>query len=166
MPLSFGEIDSAVITSVTKSSNTSVGTLNGYFTSQTIGTVKSNNEFGVYGDSTTIPYEKTEVEIADKNEVKKGNAYILTTTDESGVKEYDIKIKKIKHNNTQTNMIVEITDETLLEKTGGIVQGMSGSPIIQNGKLVGVITHVLVEDVKTGYAIFAETMYDKMMEAA
>ena len=98
--------------------------------------------------------------MAFKQEVKTGKAYILSTVSGSEPQEYEIEIEKIESNSGETtkNMIIHITDKELLEKTGGIVQGMSGSPIIQNGKLVGAVTHVFVDDSSSGYAIFAENM--------
>lgn len=163
MPLDFGEVESATITSVTKSNKSNVGTLNGYFTNEQIGTAEYNCDIGIYGETDNIPDDKSPIEIADKNEVSKGDAYILTTISGNECEKFEIKIKKIRRNTEETNMVIEITDEKLLNSTGGIVQGMSGSPIIQNNKLVGVVTHVLVDDVKTGYAIFADTMYEKMI---
>ncbi len=164
MPIDFGEVQTATITSVTKSTSGNVGTLNGYFSAEAIGTAEINCDIGIYGEVQNIPQENKEpIEIANKEEARKGRAFILTTISENGSEKFDVEIKKIKNNSTETNMIIEITDEDLIQKTGGIVQGMSGSPIIQNGKLVGVITHVFVDDVTTGYAIFAETMYEKMM---
>ncbi|MBE6737057.1 MAG: SpoIVB peptidase [Ruminococcaceae bacterium] len=163
MPIDFGEVESATITSVTKSSCGKVGTLNGYFTNEMIGTAEHNCDIGIYGEAEYIPDDKTPIKIANKDEVEKGKAYILTTVEGNRCEKFDIKIKKIKRNTEDTNMVIEITDDNLLNCAGGIVQGMSGSPIIQNNKLVGVITHVLIDDVKTGYAIFAETMYEKMI---
>jgi len=165
MPLSYGEIESADITSVTKSSNGKVGSLNGYFTGEVLGEVNKNNDLGIYG-TTNIISDKHIIELGKPEDVTKGKATILTTSTDNQINEYEIEIKKIKKSDPKINMIIEITDENLLESTGGIVQGMSGSPIIQKGKLVGVVTHVLVDDVTKGYAIFSETMYNEMMSAA
>ena len=89
-------------------------------------------------------------------------ATILTTVDGTIPKEYSISIEKIdyRNNDTAKNMVIKITDKELLEKTGGIVQGMSGSPIIQDGKLVGAVTHVFVNDPSKGYGVFTENMYE------
>ena len=96
-----------------------------------------------------------------KQEIETGPATIYTTIDGNGPQEYDINIEKIDYKNSGTkNMTIKITDKELLEKTGGIVQGMSGSPIIQNGKLIGAVTHVFVSDPTRGYAIFCENMYE------
>ena len=162
MPLSYGDTESAFITSVSMSKNGNVGTLNGYFSGNRIGTAVKNNEIGVYGLSTSTNY-KEYMEIADTDDVNKGKAYILTTIYGDTPKAYEIKILKVKRKDANINMIIEVTDEELLSVTGGIVQGMSGSPIIQDGKIVGALTHVLVDDVTKGYGVFAKTMYDEMM---
>ena len=96
------------------------------------------------------------------SEVKTGDAVIRTTVSGDAVREYSVKILKIypKGKGTGRNMLIKITDPDLLATTGGIVQGMSGSPIIQNGKLIGAVTHVLVNDPTTGYGIFIENMLD------
>lgn len=99
--------------------------------------------------------------MAFRQEVKEGAAQILTTISGNTPQLFDIVIDKISfsQNNPTKNMIIRITDPVLLEKTGGIIQGMSGSPIIQDGKLVGAVTHVFVNDPTKGYGIFAENMY-------
>ena len=98
--------------------------------------------------------------IAMKQQVKTGSAKVITTVDGNVPKEYNINVVSVNYNpNTPTkNMVIEITDEELLEKTGGIVQGMSGSPIVCDGMVIGAVTHVFVNNPKRGYAIFAETM--------
>lgn len=164
IPLSYGDAENANITSVTKSYSGNVGSLNGYFTGDNFGKILDNNNCGVYGITSTTLCNKEEFEIASKNEVEKGDAYIYTTIDGSNPKPYKIKITKIKKNDAETNMVIKITDQELLEVTGGIVQGMSGSPIVQNNKIVGAVTHVLVDSVDMGYGIFAETMYEIMCE--
>ena len=99
------------------------------------------------------------MEVAANSEIKKGAAKILADIDGEGGKEYEIEIKRIALPSANgKDMVVEITDKALLEKTGGIVQGMSGSPIVQNGKLVGAVTHVFVNDPTRGYGIFIENM--------
>ena len=97
-----------------------------------------------------------------KNEVKTGKAQIIASIDETGPQKFEIEIDKISSDgNDYRNMIIKVIDKALLEKTGGIVQGMSGSPIIQNGMLVGAVTHVFVNEPNRGYAIFAEYMIQK-----
>ena len=119
-----------------------------------------NNTTGLYAVTDNYSYNKEDLtEIALKQEIKTGPAKILTTIDGTIPKYYDCIIEKISYNGSLSeNMLVRITDNTLISATGGIVQGMSGSPVIQNGKLVGAITHVLVDDPTAGYAIFAENM--------
>ena len=118
----------------------------------------ANEESGVFGIFDGKNEGKT-VDIALKNKVREGAAKMLCTVDGSGVKEYDVQITCILSKESQTkNFIVRITDKELLAKTGGIVQGMSGSPILQKGKLVGAVTHVLVNDPTRGYGIFIENM--------
>ena len=97
------------------------------------------------------------------DEIKEGKAKIISTVDAEGPKEYDIEIIRCytQTNAGQKDMLIRVTDEALLQKTGGIVQGMSGSPIIQDGKLIGAVTHVLVNDPTRGYGIFIENMLDE-----
>ncbi len=161
MPISTGEIVPARIYSVTKSAPGNPGELHGGFESGSLGTLVGNAYTGVYAEMKS-GLAGQQVEVAMKQEIKVGAAKVYTTVD--GVKPdwYDVTIKEIKYRDTSPvrNMIVEITDQRLLDKTGGIVQGMSGSPIIQNGKLIGAITHVLVNDPTKGYGIFAENMLE------
>ena len=160
MPMNSGEVFSAYVNGIYKSSTGSVGELCGVITGKSIGELYLNNEMGVYGFTQTS--KKEAVPVAVRQEVTTGAAKIYCTLDDEGVKSYDIEIKKIYSNSDSVNkdMIIEVTDKSLLEKTGGIVQGMSGSPIIQNGKLVGAVTHVFVNEPTKGYAIFAEKMVD------
>ena len=131
------------------------GELNGEFLNAFIGTVELNTEYGIFGKANELP-TGTPMEIADKNEVKQGDAYILANVDGNGIKKYRITIKNISKNDTAgKNMVIEITDSDLIAKTGGIVQGMSGSPIIQSNMLVGAVTHVFIDNPQKGYAIFA-----------
>ncbi len=160
MPMNKGEVFNAYVNGIYKSSTGSVGELCGVITGKSIGELCLNNDMGVYGFT---EINKTEsVPVAVKQEVTTGAAKIYCTLDNGGVKGYDIEIKKIYSNSDSVNkdMIIKVTDKALLEKTGGIVQGMSGSPIIQNGKLIGAVTHVFVNDPTKGYAIFIERMID------
>jgi stage IV sporulation protein B len=102
------------------------------------------------------------VPVALKQEVKEGTAQIICTVDENGPKYYDVEITKVLVSDTrnQRNLTIKITDKNLIDKTGGIVQGMSGSPIIQNGMLVGAVTHVFLDDCTEGYGILAEDMIE------
>lgn len=162
IPFSSGEIVSAAITSVKKGSAGAPGELGGTFTGmESLGVVKTNNETGLYG---VLEYEVDgiSVPIAHKQDVYEGEAVILSTISGTEVKEYDIVIEKISlaDDSMTKNMVIRVTDEELIEATGGIVQGMSGSPIIQDGKLVGAVTHVFVNDPTKGYAIFIDNMLD------
>ena len=101
-----------------------------------------------------------------RNEIQTGKANMICTLENEEPQEYEIEIQKVYTNNNIDNksMVIKITDPKLLEKTGGIVQGMSGSPIIQDGKLVGAVTHVLVNDPTMGYGVFADIMLKQMRE--
>ncbi|MCQ2479762.1 MAG: SpoIVB peptidase, partial [Clostridia bacterium] len=157
MPLSGGDAVNAVIKGCYKGSNGKPGELCGVFSGDTLGELYVNGETGIFG--VLNHYRKTEnaIPVAMPSEVMEGKAQIISTVDESGPKYYDIEIIKIyKNDSEQRNMIIRVIDNDLISKTGGIVQGMSGSPIIQNGMLVGAVTHVFVDNAKEGYGIFAE----------
>lgn len=104
------------------------------------------------------------MKVAFRNEIKQGKATILCELENGKTEEYEIEILKIFLNNDQDNksMLIKVTDEKLIEKTGGIIQGMSGAPILQNGKFVGAVTHVLVSDPCMGYGVFADIMLKQM----
>ena len=155
------------ITGCIPSANGEAGELKGVFTSQfATGRVWANSANGVYGSVFSPPADNM-MQVASPAEVQTGPATILTTIEGTKPKEYDIVIEKIAltGSNQNKNMVIRITDEELLERTGGIVQGMSGSPIIQNGKLVGAVTHVFVNQVTRGYAVFAQNMVFSMDNA-
>ncbi len=163
LPLSNGDIVSAGITGCTKGRSGKAGELCGTFTSYTIGELYKNTERGIFGvlTSTASVFCTEEMPVATASEINKGAAQIVSTVDSSGPQYYDIQITKIsKEDSDYKNMVIEVTDPELIEKTGGIVQGMSGSPIVQNGRLVGAVTHVLVNDPSRGYGIFIENMLD------
>lgn len=163
LPLSSGDIVSAEISGLTKGTAGSAGSLRGYFSDNTsIGTILTNSESGVFGKAKYALTDNKEFPIAWKQNVHTGEAKILATIDGSTPKYYSAWIESVSRNDSQEtkNMVIHITDEDLLEKAGGIVQGMSGSPIIQDDKLVGAVTHVFVNDPTRGYAIFAENMYE------
>lgn len=155
-----GTIVSAEIISSEKGEVGKPGKLNGRIGYQTLGSISKNSQNGVYSKLTgEITFSKL-TEIALKQEVKNGKAQIICTVDGNGPKAYDcvIEVRSSAYHSKTQNLLVTVTDETLLRKTGGIVQGMSGSPILQNGKLVGAVTHVLIDDPTMGYGIFAENM--------
>ncbi len=162
IPISSGEIVPARIYGVTKSEVGTPGELRGGFESGTFGPLLKNCDRGVYAalDARTMFGERLPIML--KQEVKTGDARIYTTVSGTKPAWYDIKITQVRYRDTTgtRSMVVEITDPDLLSVTGGIVQGMSGTPIVQNGKLVGAITHVFVNDPTKGYAIFAENMLE------
>lgn len=162
IPISSGETAEVSINKVVRGREGSPGELHGCFSSKlSNGIIYNNNEYGVFGEMFDIKSSAIPIPMGLKQDIKKGHAVILTTTDESGPEEYDIEIEEIRYNSDDTkNMTIRVTDKELLEKTGGIVQGMSGSPIIQNGKLVGAVTHVLVNEPDKGFGIFCENMYE------
>ena len=134
-----------------------------YEADEPLGQLVRNTEFGIFGKtykSITNPLYSAPMRIGYQNEVKKGPAYILTTLEDNKIEKYQISIEKI---NAQSkagtkSMIIKVTDRRLLEKSGGIIQGMSGSPIIQGDKLIGAVTHVFINDPQKGYGIFIEWM--------
>lgn len=161
MSVSRGDIVEAVITDIVKGCRGIPGELKGCFTDpQAIGHIYANNETGLYGNIENIYSQLDEIPIAMKQNVKRGPAQILTTIEGKEPKLYDINIDSINYDVRMPtkNMKISVVDPILLEKTGGIVQGMSGSPIIQNGRLVGAVTHVFINNPSKGYAIFSETM--------
>lgn len=135
-----------------------LGVLNG---EEPIGVLKKNTNQGVFGIAQT-GWTGEKLPTAATGEIQTGSATILSTVADGVVQEYSVEILKIYSNQRSSgrNMLLRVTDPRLLDTTGGIVQGMSGSPIIQDGKLVGAVTHVLVNDPTTGYGIFIENMLD------
>ena len=163
LPLSRGIIVDVTITGIQKGVSGIPGELKGRFSSGRHGSLLGNSDTGVFGVFTSLPDNtsaENTVPIALKNEIRDGKATIYCTLDENGIQSYEVNIRKIKNSMDNKNMEITVTDPILLEKTGGIVQGMSGSPIIQNGKLVGAVTHVLISDPAKGYGIFIENMLD------
>ena len=160
LELKNGEIVSAEIVSVEKGSSGSPGQLKGRFTYSTIGKIDCNSEKGVYSVLKGKLGFSRLTETALKQEVRDGDAQIFCTVDGREPQLYSCRIKKRSsaYLSATQNMTVTVTDPELLKLTGGSVQGMSGSPILQNGKLIGAVTHVLIDDPTTGYAIFAENM--------
>ena len=167
IPVSKGMVLNVAINGVNKGKKGCAGELKGTFLPKKIGTLTKNCECGVFGvifSSDIIPPEG-KLKLCPASEVTEGDAYIWCTIDENGPQKFDIKIYDISTDSNETkNFKVKITDEELLKKSGGIVQGMSGSPIIQNGKIVGAVTHVLINDPTQGYGIFIENMLNSMPE--
>lgn len=160
MPLLDGEAVQATVTKVYKATNGSTGSLSCDFKSQVIGTLTDNTQSGIFGNFAFISDNAKVYPIATKQEIQKDYAQIITTIDDSGPAYFDVEITRISYaeDNANKNMVIKIIDQQLIEKTGGIVQGMSGSPIIQNGKIVGAVTHVFVNEPTKGYGIFIENM--------
>lgn len=163
MPMLDGEAVKANVSKIEKSTRGTTGSLECDFTNQTLGKLLSNTDCGIYGAYAEISECAKEYPVAAIQEVKKGKATLISTVEKGQPKKYEIEITHIgfNENNREKNMIVKVTDKDLIDKTGGIVQGMSGSPIIQNGKLVGALTHVIVGNPQKGYAVFAQTMAEE-----
>lgn len=167
LPLSRGMIANVAISGVRRGTSGTPGELKGYFSSGKIGALLGNTSAGVYGVLSEIPAgvsKDTALPIALKNEIKDGAAHIYCTLGEGGIQSYEVSIRKIKNATDNKCMEVTVTDPALIEITGGIVQGMSGSPIIQDGKLIGAVTHVLISDPTKGYGIFIENMLENMAQ--
>lgn len=160
LPLQSGEIVPAIINNVIKSKNGTPGELCGTLIQDSrTGKIISNTPSGIFGYTSSLPSKEKEIPIALKQEIKCGDAYILTTVNGDKPEKFNIKINSINLNSgNNKNMVIEITDKRLLDITGGIVQGMSGSPIIQNNMIIGAVTHVFVNDTTKGYGIFIENM--------
>lgn len=163
MPILNGEAVETTVTSVIKSSSNETGSLCCDFLNKSIGSLNKNTNMGIYGryNEKIDLSDYSEYEIASPQEIEKGFVQIICTIDETGPQVYSAEITKISFNDDVKNMIIKITDDRLIEKTGGIIQGMSGTPIIQNGKLIGAITHVIVNNPLKGYAIFSQTMLEE-----
>ncbi|WP_018755143.1 SpoIVB peptidase [Paenibacillus terrigena] len=160
-----GEIVQSNVTSISKSQNGEPGEKKAYFLkeSKVLGNVERNTHFGIFGKMKENPDHslfKEGIPVAFAEDVKIGPAQILTVIDGQQVERFDIEIAHVTHQSSPATkgMVIRITDPRLIDKTGGIVQGMSGSPIIQNGKLIGAVTHVFVNDPKSGYGCFIEWM--------
>lgn len=157
-----GTIFNSTITGINKSSDGNPGEKKANFKPQEVyGTISKNTGYGLFGTYNASMPNNTTYDVANKNEIKVGNAKILTVLNGDEIKEYDINITKINEYNKIKNISFEITDNELLDKAGGVVQGMSGSPIIQDNKIIGAVTHVIVDNVRTGYGIFITTMLEE-----
>ena len=167
-PVDHGEMVEADVIGIEKGENGKAGELKGIFCGGSIGSLQVNDITGVYGVCGKDGIKGTKMDIALKQEIVVGDAQILAEIDNCGAKSYSCKIEKIHLNDNSKiqNMVITVTDKELLEKCGGIVQGMSGSPILQNGKLIGAVTHVLVDDPTKGYGIFAENMLETAQSVA
>lgn len=162
MPLGSGEVVPARVFGIVPGQAGTPGELKGCFEPGSLGRLTINGEEGLYGVLSLYPVGAVSLPAAGRQEVEEGAAQILCTLDGIRPRYYDVVIEQVRRGgmNASRNMVVRVTDPDLLALTGGIVQGMSGSPIIQNGKLVGAVTHVLVDDPTKGYGIFAENMLE------
>ncbi len=168
-----GEFITTRVLNITKGESGNPGKIQGTVENQkNIGKINKNSKFGIYGTvenlaSLNIDTSK-EMEVALREEIQPGKAKILCSLDNQKVEEYEIEIKKIYKENNYDNksMQIKITDPKLIEKTGGIIQGMSGSPIIQNNKFIGAVTHVLVNNPQEGYAVFGDIMLKQAKEVS
>ena len=157
-----GSIFRNSITSIDKSTNGIAGSKNAKFYYNTkYGTINKNTKYGIYGNYTNNLPNKKLMEVAQPNELKVGKAKIYTVLKDETISDYDIEITAINENANIKNISFVLDDAELIDKTGGIVQGMSGSPIIQNNKIVGAVTHVIVDNPLTGYGIFITTMLEE-----
>ncbi len=166
-----GDFVTTKIMSITKGTKGNPGKIQGSIENQmNIGQIDKNTEFGIYGklNNTTVLNINIQdaMEVATRDEIQTGPAKIICTLENNQKKEYSVEVEKIYKNNNQNNksMLIKVTDKELIEKTGGIIQGMSGSPIIQNGKVIGALTHVLVNNPEMGYGVFADLMIKQMRE--
>lgn len=163
-----GNIMNAKISKIEQGKRGTPGEIRGVFyeTDNVLGHISKNTPYGIYGDISDESFEKLvdeAISIGFKEEVKEGKADILTTVEDGKIERFEVEITKIHSQSKadQKSMILKITDEKLLNKTGGIVQGMSGSPIIQDNRLIGAVTHVFVNDPTKGYGIYIEWMMEQ-----
>ncbi len=169
MPLHSGQVVAVTINGVTKGRVGQPGELLGSFVSNfSVGSILLNTNNGLFGELDSPPNQSVGIPMGYRQDVRTGHATILTTIKGNTPKEYSIEIEKIdmKNSDQNKNLVIKITDPELLENAGGILQGMSGSPIIQDGKLVGAVTHVFVNDPTKGYGVFVDTMYSSALNLA
>lgn len=156
-----GKIYKAEVSSIKKSQDGITGEKNATINQNAIlGTIELNEVEGIFGIYQDIPKTST-LEISPKENIKSGEAFIRTSIQKDKTDDYSIKIISLDDNSTSKNILFEITDKRLLEKAGGIIQGMSGSPIIQNDNIIGVLTHVIVDNPMTGYGLFITKMLEE-----
>ena len=157
-----GKLYNTTVTSIEPSRDGNPGEKNAVFKETTIGNIKENTNKGIFGTYEEKLPDKKLYKVALPQEIKEGEAKILTVLSNEEINEYTINILKISDTKEKTkNILFEITDKHLLEKTGGIIQGMSGSPIIQNEKIIGAVTHVVVDSPTKGYGIFITNMLEE-----
>lgn len=152
-----GNILNCNFLSVIKSKKGAPGEISGSFGNETIGNITKNTPHGIFGKADKLSGSVKAIPVAEQDEVRTGIAYILSDFDDGDVKKYEIELTKLSKNSNDKAIVFKVTDKDLIEKTGGIVQGMSGSPIVQNEKLAGAVTHVFVNEPTKGYGIFIKT---------
>ena len=158
-----GKIFKSDVVSIDKSRDGEPGEKNAkFYFDTTLGTITKNTETGIYGTYSDDYNSKVIVEVGNIDEIKIGNAVIRTTLDNNKVEDFNIEILSVDKNNDTKNILFKITDSKLLEKTGGIVKGMSGSPIIQNNKIIGAVTHTVISDNTRGYGISIVKMLESI----
>ncbi len=157
-----GKIFKSDVTGIEKSTDNHAGEKNAnYDRNNKYGDINENTTSGIFGEYTSDIPNTESLKVATQDEVKTGDAIIRTVVDNELVEEYKINILRLDKTSDTKNILFEVVDQKLLDKTGGIVQGMSGSPIIQNKMIVGAVTHVIVNDTKKGYGIFITTMLEE-----
>ena len=157
-----GKIFKAEVTGNTKSTVTTTGEKNAIFDSSKVyGTISENTTKGIYGTYTETINTDDLINIAEPNEVKLGKAYIYTVLQGNKIEKFEINILKINKDTVTKNILFEITDQKLINETNGVIKGMSGSPIVQDDKLIGAVTHAIVNDNNKGYGIFITTMLEE-----
>ena len=162
LDISGGSIYDSTVTGIEPSSNGTPGEKNAQINTENInGTIFENTIKGIFGNYTSNFDDSKLYKVAKPDEIKKGSAKILTVLEDDVVKEYEIEITKISKNQETKNISFKITDSELLQKTNGIVQGMSGSPIIQDDYIIGAVTHVVVDNPHKGYGIFITSMLEE-----
>ena len=161
-----GDVLNVTVHAVKKGVAGAPGELKGHFNTKQIGKLYSNTDCGVFGKLTTLPEQSAQtIKIGTRNEIEEGEACLYCTLDDGVRAEYKIEISAINKNASGSKcFVIKVVDPALIEKTGGIVQGMSGSPIVQNGRLVGAVTHVMINDPTVGYGIFIENMLQTMTQ--
>ena len=158
-----GKIFDSSVTNIVRSENGLPGEKNAkFYSDQENGVVFANTEEGIFGNYTDTISDRKLYQVATPDEIKTGKAQMLTVLEGEQVESFEIEILKVGNNTEKNkNILFEITDPKLLEKSGGVVAGMSGSPIIQNDKIVAAVTHVVVDDPKRGYGIFITNMLEE-----
>ena len=170
--ISSGEFVTSKILGIKKGEKENPGRIEGTLKGEkNIGKINKNTKYGIYGiveDISILNIDNNkEIEVALRNEIKEGQAYILSNIEDGKIEKFEIQIEKIYKENNYNNksMKIKITDDKLINKTGGIIQGMSGSPIIQNNKFIGAVTHVLVSNPHEGYGVFGDIMVKELYKS-